>query len=523
MSLDTFQQLHNMLWGKKNLESDIIYEKTIDRLPSHNPNYPDSSTMTYSVVDLSICHTVHPIFPQDHSTILERSEYREILLKLDDLDRKRRRYTGGVAVTGQPGIGKTFFLYYILIKRLLEGKCTVLQDRAPYFLFFDDAGCREIQITDTQHADLSDKPYAMRQTWILVDSNDGMDKPAEFATGRLCDAFVVQASSPRISRWKGWVKERGGRALIMQPWSWPEIYAAGTQIRDNPLSLDCLRRAFYYFGPVVRLCLMASEDDDEFMDALHSMEQAILEVENFPRTIQDVQNQRASSHATHRIFLISANNTNQRVPVWSFVSDHALDLMLTNEFQSDQRNINLMYKTMAAHSDTRTAAGIIFEKRAHLVLASGGVYTPTPLEEPGDPLQFRLLPTVGGLERYNDIEDLKTILNRDDSQAILDHYLVPQPRNFPVNDSLSISSAGQVILFQITMANRHPMLVAQLEKLLTCFPRAYRPSAFKPWNIVFVVPPEKVETFRRQQLNSKDAPFHLRQYKLGLDTKTKFT
>ncbi|KAF8584001.1 hypothetical protein K439DRAFT_1617083 [Ramaria rubella] len=424
MSLDTFQQLHKMLWGKKSLESSIIYEKTIDRLPSYNPNYPDSSITTYSVVDLSSCHTVHPIFPQDHSTILERSEYRDILLKLDNLDRKRRRYSGGVAVTGQPGIGKTFFLYYILIKRLLEGKCTVLQDRVPYFLFFGDAGCREIQITDTQHADLSDKPYAMRQTWILVDSNDAMEKPAQFATGRLCDAFVVQASSPWISRWKGWVKERGGRVSIsfqnrkynLNIWNPQHLEPSSTQIRDNPLSLDCLRRAFYYFGSVVRFCLMASEDDDEFMDALHSMEQAISEVEDFPRTIQDVKNQRASSHATHRIFLISANNTNQRL-----------------------------------------------------------------------------------------------------------HYLVPQPRNFPVIDSLSISSAGQVILFQMTMPDRHPMLVAQLEKLQTCFPRANRPSALKPWNIVFVVPPEKAKTFRRQQLNPKDAPFHLRQYKLGLNTNTMVT
>ncbi|KAF8585228.1 hypothetical protein K439DRAFT_1616061 [Ramaria rubella] len=213
ISLDTFQQLHKMLWGKKSLESGIIYEKTIDCLPSYNPNYPDSSTMTYSVVDLSSCHTVHPIFPQDHSTILERSEYHDILLKLDNLDCKRRWYSGGVAVTGQPGIGKIFFLYYILIKRLLEGKCKVLQNRPGYFLFLDDDGGREIQITDTQHADLSDKPYAMKHTWILIDSNETMEKPAEFAICDLCDAFVVQASSPQVSHWKGWVKERGGRSL----------------------------------------------------------------------------------------------------------------------------------------------------------------------------------------------------------------------------------------------------------------------------------------------------------------------
>ncbi|KAF8579038.1 hypothetical protein K439DRAFT_424053 [Ramaria rubella] len=117
---------------------------------------------------------------------------------------------------------------------------------------------------------------------------------------------------------------------------------------------------------------MSSQNKHFFAYARGRMQEAISEVEDFPRTIQDVRNQRPSSHATHRIFLISANNTSERLPVWSFVSDHALDLMLTSEFQSDQRNINIMYKTMAAHSETRTAAGIIFEKRAHLILASGG-------------------------------------------------------------------------------------------------------------------------------------------------------
>ncbi|KAF8578389.1 hypothetical protein K439DRAFT_1529187 [Ramaria rubella] len=484
MSLDRFQQLHKMLWGKKSLESSIIYDKTIDRLPSYNPNYPDGSSATYSVVDLSSYHTVDPIFPQDHFKILERSEYRDLLWILDDLDRNRRGYSGGVAVTGQPGVS-----------RLLEGKCTVLQRRPPYFLFFDDDGCREIQITDTQHADLSDKPYAMRQTWILVDSNDAMEKPAEFATGKLCNAFVVQASSPQESRWKGWIKDRQGISLVMQPWSWLEIYVAGTQIRDDPLSLDCLRRAFYYFGPVVRLCLMASEDDDVFMDALHSMEQAILEVEDFHRTIQDV---RISAHRAMR--LIGFSLYRLTTPRSDFPFGHL-----------PWPPIRKLALPLAS-----------FSKNGHIsFLPRGGVHTPTPLEEPGDPLQFRLLPTVGGLERYNDIEDLKTILNRDDDQAIIDHYLVPQPRNFPVIDSLSISSAGQVILFQMTMTDRHPMLVAQLEKLQTCFPRANRPSALKPWNIVFVVPPEKAKTFHRQQL--KDAPFHLRQYKLGLDTNTMLT
>ncbi|KAF8579335.1 hypothetical protein K439DRAFT_1638082 [Ramaria rubella] len=171
---------------------------------------------------------------------------------------------------------------------------------------------------------------------------------------------------------------------------------------------------------------------------------------------------------TVAIFLILPNNTNERLPVWSFVSDHALDLMLTSEFQSDQRNMDLIYKTMATHSNTCITTGFIFEKQAHLVFASGGVYSATSLEEPGHSLQFTLFSTPGDLERYNDIKHLDTILNCNPGiQAIINHYLVPQPCTFPVIDSLSISSTGQVILFQTTMADRHPMLVAQASGLLS--------------------------------------------------------
>ncbi|KAF8578397.1 hypothetical protein K439DRAFT_1621367 [Ramaria rubella] len=109
MSTDTFQQLHKVLWGKNSLES-LFYDKTIDRLPSYNPNYLDGAAATYSIVDLSSCHIVDPIFPRHHLKILERSEYRDLLRLFDDLDHNRRGYSGGVAVTGQPGIGLHMFL-----------------------------------------------------------------------------------------------------------------------------------------------------------------------------------------------------------------------------------------------------------------------------------------------------------------------------------------------------------------------------------------------------------------------------
>ncbi|KAF8579039.1 hypothetical protein K439DRAFT_424072 [Ramaria rubella] len=94
MSTDTFQQLHKVLWGKNSLES-LFYDKTIDRLPSYNPNYLDGAAATYSIVDLSSCHIVDPIFPRHHLKILERSEYRDLLRLFDDLDHNRRGYSGG--------------------------------------------------------------------------------------------------------------------------------------------------------------------------------------------------------------------------------------------------------------------------------------------------------------------------------------------------------------------------------------------------------------------------------------------
>jgi len=40
--------------------------------------------------------------------------------------------------------------------------------------------------------------------------------------------FVVQATSPRVSRYNGWLTERNGVLRVMDNWSWEETYVAGT-------------------------------------------------------------------------------------------------------------------------------------------------------------------------------------------------------------------------------------------------------------------------------------------------------
>ena len=131
-----------------------------------------------------------------------------------------------------PLTGKTFFLYFVLIERILNGQRTAFQC---------DHG-RAILILD--HHDLQIFPVATRfdpeaysGMWVLVDSNSRVVQPRDEFISAHSKFFVVQAASPQPMRWKTWKKERDADMAVMKPWTWEEMYIGGSVHSDNILLL----------------------------------------------------------------------------------------------------------------------------------------------------------------------------------------------------------------------------------------------------------------------------------------------
>jgi hypothetical protein len=114
-----------------------------------------------------------------------------------------------------PYLGKTTFLFYLLLHRLERKLPTAIQLNDLYYFIFDEQGAavRPVSIQDTRLA----------KCWALTDSNNKVLEP--------CTAFqslaelVILASSPKPERWKEWIKQAEGFCIISDLPSVSEIAA----------------------------------------------------------------------------------------------------------------------------------------------------------------------------------------------------------------------------------------------------------------------------------------------------------
>jgi hypothetical protein len=169
------------------------------------------------------------LLPCDTNEMLVRNCYIELREILEENDRVRRlasrptQHEKYNLIIGQPGIGKTWFLSYILVHRLLLGKRTILQvssklaekSEGLHFLF-DAEGVHEMD--EAMWEDL------MRETdiWVLADR-----KPLGPATEFHCHhCFVLQTSSPNPENYEKLQKQYQGSQYVVPSWNWEEVVAA---------------------------------------------------------------------------------------------------------------------------------------------------------------------------------------------------------------------------------------------------------------------------------------------------------
>jgi hypothetical protein len=169
------------------------------------------------------------LLPCHTNEMLVRDCYVELRKVLEENDRIRllasrptirEKYN---LIIGQPGIGKTWFLSYILVHRLLLGKRTILQVSAK--LAEKSTGLHFLFDADGVHEMDEDMWVAlMRDTdiWVLADR-----KPLGAATEFHCHhCFVLQTSSPNPENYEKLKKQYVGTQYVLPAWSWEEIVAA---------------------------------------------------------------------------------------------------------------------------------------------------------------------------------------------------------------------------------------------------------------------------------------------------------
>ncbi|KAI0764753.1 hypothetical protein C8Q74DRAFT_1449937 [Fomes fomentarius] len=151
-------------------------------------------------------------------TILVRKSYSDLYNRILIY----RRDSGGVIITGQPGVGKSMFLKYMLARLLSEKQVVVFYTISGIHLFYQGAVYYHSETPDAMEA-INNLPYHTQSTfspWMLVDMDLEVREP------RIDDVpsvWPILASSPNRKRWQCWAKQLDGVMWGMDVWTKEEL------------------------------------------------------------------------------------------------------------------------------------------------------------------------------------------------------------------------------------------------------------------------------------------------------------
>jgi hypothetical protein len=131
-----------------------------------------------------------------------------------------------IQILGQPGIGKTWFLSYVLVRRLLEGKPTIFQvaDNFRGDNGFADATHYLIDADGVRRMDKRPPFFELinPDIWVLA-AQMPVGAPRRVREHRW---LVVVTSEPREADFKDLVKDHSPQQYYLPTWDWGEIMAA---------------------------------------------------------------------------------------------------------------------------------------------------------------------------------------------------------------------------------------------------------------------------------------------------------
>ncbi|KAG0126292.1 hypothetical protein HOY82DRAFT_581112 [Tuber indicum] len=385
--------------------------------------------------------------PCGRKRLLVHHEYESIehnLLEVKSAKWRRNVQTSRLRYRGQPGSGKSFFLSYLLVGRLLAGQPTVFRNNdSRCYLFDSDSNGRE---TDANY--LFHLPQDRKRTfWILTDgalTDESWNKKGH-------GWFVVLVASPaKIKASHQWAKDRNVALRYMSNWKWEGIVATFTLAmgkRPTPRQIAILFTAH----------------------ALHRM---------------------AIMHPTH--------------DRWSYNTRITTRWFAYKVFEQAEANSQLrcfkVYNQLARQSSLRTAAGRIFEAYAHDWFQKGGYFEAHELrikDNKAPPLKFE---TYGSesLNYFTNGNNLAAQVRVKGGQGIeqdvVGKYFLPYNANFESVDGLVFNALDTLILFQITIAKSHDIKLGGVKKLYESLP-----ATIKNIHIVFVIPEDRKSEYSRAQ------------------------
>ena len=396
--------------------------------------------------------------PAYGSVLYMREDYTGMLEELLKLFASGTRK---VVVSGNPGIGKSWFGFVVLhhlATRELDTRVVWESRRKQCRYLFDGAS--------VQQGDLAAFASVLEDAtaWYIVDELEkGGPGPND------SEAKAIVLSSPKRENYNSILKAIGATIRYMPVWSWEEIETCHALLyADDPeRPLKEVEQAYTRWGGIPRYVLEKLRDPSIQNELGRSVSRS-----DMAKLTAAVGELEAADDLSHRVLHIAVTRPYINTTV-VFGSSTIANLVLTKlESQDSDRLVSFL---RYAVSDPTIAGfrGMVFEAYAHRALRAGGTF------------QVRRLTAADGdetstieLKLDSELRLLKTV--NDLGACPAGAYCQALAQNFPVVDAAVLPSQ----LFQMTVSPKHGVSRAGLRRVLGLLPAAPR------YDLFFVVPDE---------------------------------
>ncbi|KAI0296510.1 hypothetical protein B0F90DRAFT_1745842 [Multifurca ochricompacta] len=391
-------------------------------------------------------------------------------------------------VTGQPGVGKSVFLIYVLLRRLVNGMTTIYCDSGEYVHIFDHTGVRRLTLSDGSRIPELDNNS---ECCALINLRDMLKLVPQVFYPRIRKGRVVVATRPSKEHWSTFSDEHPARICCMPTWKWGPLYFASLlyACKDlNTFDLDhceALRSAYSVFRGIPRSCFWSLDpvvlkiQKAEIKNALDSM---FLDDFTHAITGQSAFNPNTS----YRLVRVEPVDTEWLTTRTEIKSNYVAELIFERLRILTKARFSNKLMEYLANPDAHGPAGILFEQAAHYSIRKGLTLTMTPLPS-GTTLDV-LIPSIPAdkneISRFYSLSLQTRSGSRNVHPDYINLYMTPKSKIEASLDSLFISSTYVTYLFQVTVSRCHPISFHGLNTVFNKLPARAR----KEVRFVFIIP-----------------------------------
>ncbi|CAG8602124.1 11129_t:CDS:2, partial [Cetraspora pellucida] len=391
------------------------------------------------------------------SKLLIRPCYLQLCELIENDRGKGGPASAGCAITGTPGIGKTYFGLYLLFYIRYKYPNAIIVWQCNEKICYQFSPDSNVQKGDIYKFDMT---LNNRNNFLLVD--------AQALTFKY-KAYMILFTSPKRERFNDALKWTGFSEYFMPIWDQKEIktlwdlqYKNKKNKNGEEFTYELFDELLGKWGPIPR-SVLSKWDNKTYQNKFNKLIES-SDLETF----------------SGRLIHLDVTSNFTKV-VYRFASPKVANLMIEKYLiakRTDVRNL------ITSSNDPITAVfrGNLFEDYAHLELQRGGMF------------RVRCLNDNSGVTEIN-IKNLEYKSFSTPNNASKECYNRPNSKTFKSIDSFSLDDKT-LNLYQITISNNHGIKIVQikvLEDLLTWINDADNT------NLYFVVPSNIFETFPLQK------------------------